>query len=120
MNLNFTNMSKTEIIKRYYKKDYNDILKTISMIYGIIIGKNFNYSKFIFSTENEDLAYFVIKLFEKIGIECLVFKRLRRFEVEINKEDFEINILKEKIYSKYEIHLNYLILGLYLSSRKNA
>ncbi len=109
----FSKIVKDEIIDRYYKKEFNDIINTYSYIFGLLNGANFDYENLKYSTTSEDLAYFVLRLFEKINIECLIFKNSNRFEVKINKEEFYEKIIDINLI---EIDEESYILGMLLTS----
>lgn len=112
-NENYTSKVKDEIIQKYYQKDYSDILKTISIIFGIFVGKNYHVNEYRYNTTKEEVAYFVSRILTKLNIESSISKVSNNFVVEINKNELEKNLLN---ITNYDINYQSFLSGMFLSS----
>lgn len=112
-NENYTSKVKDEIIQKYYQKDYSDILKTISIIFGIFVGKNYHVNEYRYNTTKEEVAYFVSRILAKLNIESSISKVSNNFVVEINKSELEKNLLN---ITNYDINYQSFLSGMFLSS----
>lgn len=112
-NENYTSKVKDEIIQKYYQKDYSDILKTISIIFGIFVGKNYHVNEYRYNTTKEEVAYFVSRILTKLNIESSISKVSNNFVVEINKEELEKKLLN---ITNYDINYQSFLSGMFLSS----
>lgn len=112
-NENYTSKVKDEIIQKYYQKDYSDILKTISIIFGIFVGKNYHVNEYRYNTTKEEVAYFVSRILTKLNIESSISKVSNNFVVEINKNELEKKLLN---ITNYDINYQSFLSGMFLSS----
>lgn len=131
----FNERLKLEIISKYNEKEYNDMLKTISTLIGILISKSVIFQDEIIKIINKDeeILNFVIKLLNRLNISFNVIKnkdyprmkedrlnieKQRKKEVinKINKIEIKKKEIIDKIgnISKYELNKSSILSGLFL------
>lgn len=131
----FNERLKLEIISKYNEKEYNDMLKTISTLIGILISKSVIFQDEIIKIINKDeeILNFVIKLLNRLNISFDVIKnkdylrmkedrlnieKQRKKEVinKINKIEIKKKEIIDKIgnISKYELNKSSILSGLFL------